>query len=72
MNDRKSLYNEHDEWTETTRRCDQDVRNALTPVFEKWVSLGYSPREIADVIMNFATYEASCTILKLRMERKKG
>ena len=34
-------------YTEDALRCDNEVRAALRPIFDRWIEEGYSHREIA-------------------------
>lgn len=46
----KSLFDEKFKFTQESLSIDQEVSNSLLPIIQKYVSLGFSPREIAHVI----------------------
>lgn len=49
----KNLYNEKDEtYSEETSELDYKVNAAIQPIFDEYVKLGYSIRQISHVMLN--------------------
>lgn len=53
----KSLFNEKEDWTEESRKLDRELGEALKPIIQKWVDLGYSVRDI-QLAVHFAAFDA--------------
>lgn len=43
----KSLYDDNDRYTNAANDFDLEVYRAIQPIFDKWVSLGFSIRDLA-------------------------
>lgn len=70
--DRKSFFNpEHDAWTAEASDCGDEVRAIMRPIFEKWIALGYSPREIAYIATTSTFSLESEIVLKKAMELRQ-
>lgn len=52
----KSIYSEDDRYTPECNQLDIEVHDALKPVFDRWVALGYSIRQVSHLIQG-AAYE---------------
>ena len=68
-----SLYDEHHKYTPDAQALDTSVSNALEPIFKHYTeTLGYSPREVSQ-IMQSAAYEIALNELRYQdMMRKRG
>lgn len=50
MTDKVQLYNKDWRYTDVASALDQEVHNALNPIFKKYEELGCSPREMSHVM----------------------
>jgi hypothetical protein len=51
--DVKGLYNEKDDtYSEVALKLDTEAQDAIQPIFDKYVELGYSFRQISHVILS--------------------
>lgn len=50
MSRHKSLYNEVHRYTPEAVVLDDDARNLIAPLFKRYAEMGYSPREISQII----------------------
>ena len=57
----KGLYNEKDDtYSEIAFKLDAEAQKAIQPIFDKYVELGYSFRQISHVILS-AVWECELT-----------
>jgi hypothetical protein len=62
------LFDEKYKYTDAARQLESEFRKEITPLFEKYLRLGYSSREIEGLI-NDCIF--SCVMEKRLMERVK-
>lgn len=69
---KKSLYHEkHYTYTDDANQLDLEASNLVRPLFKKYVDLGYSPREIAQIIAVAAHMEECEILLEMGSKRAK-
>lgn len=68
----KKLYDgETWRWTDEARSLAHEIHQAIQPIFDRYVSEGYSPREIAHVIGATANEQELSTVINKGIEVSK-
>ncbi len=67
----KSFYTDELDWTEEARTIDREVSDALKPIYEKWIGMGHSAREITYVILGASYFVEAFTIVRKNIEKRK-
>lgn len=69
----KRLFEEDsEEWTREANQFANEIRKAIEPIIQKWVSKGYSIRELAYIAMTEADYTSIKALVFKKIKKKKN
>ncbi len=67
----KSLFNDYLSYTEEGNEFSKEVSKLLVPLIKEWLDLGFSPRDMQNIITSVATLEVASVIIRRACEMKK-
>lgn len=70
LNNEKRFFNSNGSWSDDDRKCDDEISLVLEPLFNKYIKLGYTVRDIANFIAITAWSESIRLIVTMRPKTK--
>lgn len=67
----KSFYNEASLGNEDCMRLGAELNTVLRPIFARYIEMGYSPREMTEIIANVSATLSAVHILRMQREFRK-